>query len=195
KDFPRGIQYEIGYNPTGFIADSIHELVKTIYEAMVLVVVVVVVFLQGWRPSIIPILAIPVSLVGTMAVMAALGFSINNLSLFGLVLAVGVVVDDAIVVVENVERHMAEGKSAREATLLTMQEVGGALIAIALVLASVFVPTAFVPGLTGQFFQQFGITIAVAPVISLFNSFTLSPALAALMLKPHAAPDGDHKPK
>lgn len=195
KDFPRGIEYDIGYNPTAFIGDSIHELVKTIYEAMVLVVVVVVVFLQGWRPSIIPILAIPVSLVGTMAVMAALGFSINNLSLFGLVLAVGVVVDDAIVVVENVERHMAQGKSAREATLLTMEEVGGALIAIALVLASVFVPTAFIPGLSGQFFQQFGITIAVATMISLFNSFTLSPALSALTLKSHASADGVHKHK
>jgi multidrug efflux pump len=189
KGFPKGIAYEIGYNPTGFIADSIHELVKTIYEAMVLVVLVVVVFLQGWRPSIIPILAIPVSLVGTMAVMAAFGFSINNLSLFGLVLAVGVVVDDAIVVVENVERHLSEGKSAKEATLLTMREVGGALVAIALVLASVFVPTAFVPGLSGQFFRQFGITIAVATVISLFNSFTLSPALSSLMLKRHAARD------
>ncbi len=186
KDFPKGIAYDIGYNPTGFIADSIHELVKTIYEAMVLVVIVVVVFLQGWRPSIIPILAIPVSLVGTMAVMAAFGFSINNLSLFGLVLAVGVVVDDAIVVVENVERHLAEGKTAREATLLTMREVGGALVAIALVLASVFVPTAFIPGLSGQFFRQFGITIAVATVISLFNSFTLSPALASMMLKQHS---------
>lgn len=185
KDFPKGIQYDIGYNPTGFIADSIHELVKTIYEAMVLVVIVVVVFLQGWRPSIIPILAIPVSLVGTMAVMAAFGFSINNLSLFGLVLAVGVVVDDAIVVVENVERHLSEGKSAREATLLTMREVGGALVAIALVLASVFIPTAFIPGLSGQFFRQFGITIAVATIISLFNSFTLSPALASMMLKRH----------
>ncbi|WP_441255854.1 multidrug efflux RND transporter permease subunit [Tardiphaga sp. 285_C5_N1_2] len=190
KDFPKGIAYDIGYNPTGFIADSIHELVKTIYEAMVLVVIVVVIFLQGWRPSIIPILAIPVSLVGTMAVMAAFGFSINNLSLFGLVLAVGVVVDDAIVVVENVERHLSEGKTAREATLLTMREVGGALVAIALVLASVFVPTAFVPGLSGQFFRQFGITIAVATVISLFNSFTLSPALASMMLKRHAKHGG-----
>ncbi len=192
KDFPKGIEYDIGYNPTSFIADSIHELVKTIYEAMVLVVIVVVVFLQGWRPSIIPILAIPVSLVGTMAVMAAFGFSINNLSLFGLVLAVGIVVDDAIVVVENVERHLSEGKTAREATLLTMHEVGGALVAIALVLASVFIPTAFIPGLTGQFFRQFGITIAVATIISLFNSFTLSPALASMMLKRHAAHgDGD----
>ncbi|QJP17342.1 multidrug efflux RND transporter permease subunit [Starkeya sp. ORNL1] len=195
KDFPAGIDYDIGYNPTAFIGDSIHELVKTIYEAMVLVVLVVVVFLQGWRPSIIPILAIPVSLVGTMAVMAALGFSINNLSLFGLVLAVGIVVDDAIVVVENVERHLSEGKSAREATLLTMQEVGGALVAIALVLASVFVPTAFIPGLSGQFFRQFGITIAVATIISLFNSFTLSPALVSMMLKRHAANSEEHAPK
>src|SRR6202012_2778868 len=186
-DFPPGIEYDIGYNPTQFIADSIHELVKTIYEAMVLVVVVVVVFLQGWRPSIIPILAIPVSLVGTMAVMAAFGFSINNLSLFGLVLAVGVVVDDAIVVVENVERHLAEGKSAREATLLTMREVGGALVAIALVLASGFVPTAFVHGLSGQFFRQFGIPMAGATMISLFNSFTLSPALSAMILKRHVS--------
>jgi hydrophobe/amphiphile efflux-1 (HAE1) family protein len=193
KDFPKGIQYEIGYNPTGFIADSVHELVKTIYEAMVLVVLVVVVFLQGWRPSIIPILAIPVSLVGTMAVMAAFGFSIDNLSLFGLVLAVGVVVDDAIVVVENVERHLSEGKSAKEATLLTMREVGGALVAIALVLVAVFVPTAFIPGLSGQFFRQFGITIAVATVISLFNSFTLSPALSSLMLKRHAAHGHDNR--
>jgi hydrophobe/amphiphile efflux-1 (HAE1) family protein len=192
KDFPHGIEYEIGYNPTGFIADSIHELVKTIYEAMLLVVVVVVVFLQGWRPSIIPILAIPVSLVGTLAVMAAFGFSINNLSLFGLVLAVGVVVDDAIVVVENVERHLSEGKSPRDAALLTMHEVGGALVAIALVLAAVFVPAAFVPGLSGQFFRQFGITVAVATVISLFNSFTLSPALASLMLKRHAAHGDGH---
>jgi hydrophobe/amphiphile efflux-1 (HAE1) family protein len=195
KDFPAGIDYDIGYNPTAFIGDSIHELVNTIYEAMVLVVLVVVVFLQGWRPSIIPILAIPVSLVGTMAVTAALGFSINNLSLFGLVLAVGIVVDDAIVVVENVERHLSEGKTAREATLLTMQEVGGALVAIALVLASVFVPTAFIPGLSGQFFRQFGITIAVATIISLFNSFTLSPALASIMLKRHAARDEASEPK
>ncbi len=192
NEFPPGIEYDIGYNPTDFIADSIHELVKTIYEAMFLVVLVVVVFLQGWRPSIIPILAIPVSLIGTLAVMAALGFSINNLTLFGLVLAVGIVVDDAIVVVENVERHLAEGTSARDATLLTMQEVGGALFAIALVLSAVFVPTAFIPGISGQFFREFGITIAVATVISLFNSFTLSPALAAMILRGHSSHDGDH---
>jgi len=185
KDFPKGMEYNIGYNPTDFIADSIHELVKTIYEAIVLVVLVVLVFLQGWRPSLIPILAIPVSLIGTLGVLAALGFSINNLSLFGLVLVVGIVVDDAIVVVENVERLIGEGKSPREATLLTMKEVGGALAAITLVLCAVFVPTAFVPGLSGAFFRQFGITIAVATAISLFNSLTLSPALAAMILKHH----------
>lgn len=154
-EFPRGLEYNIGYNPTEFIAESVHELIKTIYEAMVLVVIVVLVFLQGWRPAIIPIIAIPISLVGTFAVMAALGFSINNLTLFGFVLAVGIVVDDAIVVVENVERHLVAGLSRREASLLTMQEVGGALVSIALVLCAVFVPTAFLGGISGQFFQQF----------------------------------------
>ncbi|MGL5167037.1 MAG: efflux RND transporter permease subunit [Afipia sp.] len=184
-EFPRGLEYNIGYNPTEFIAQSVSELIKTIYEAMLLVVIVVLVFLQGWRPAIIPILAIPVSLVGTFAVMAALGFSINNLTLFGLVLAVGIVVDDAIVVVENVERHLAEGKTRRDAALLTMQEVGGALVSIALVLCAVFVPTAFLGGISGQFFQQFAITIAVATAISCFCSLTLSPALASLILQPH----------
>lgn len=184
-EFPKGLEYNIGYNPTEFIAQSVSELIKTIYEAMLLVVIVVLVFLQGWRPAIIPILAIPVSLVGTFAVMAALGFSINNLTLFGLVLAVGIVVDDAIVVVENVERHLAEGKTRREAALLTMQEVGGALVSIALVLCAVFVPTAFLGGISGQFFQQFAITIAVATAISCFCSLTLSPALASLILQPH----------
>jgi hydrophobe/amphiphile efflux-1 (HAE1) family protein len=184
-EFPKGLEYNIGYNPTEFIAQSVSELIKTIYEAMLLVVIVVLVFLQGWRPAIIPILAIPVSLVGTFAVMAALGFSINNLTLFGLVLAVGIVVDDAIVVVENVERHLAEGKTRRDAALLTMQEVGGALVSIALVLCAVFVPTAFLGGISGQFFQQFAITIAVATAISCFCSLTLSPALASLILQPH----------
>lgn len=184
-DFPKGLEYNIGYNPTEFIAQSVDELIKTIYEAMILVVIVVLVFLQGWRPAIIPILAIPVSLVGTFAVMAALGFSINNLTLFGLVLAVGIVVDDAIVVVENVERHLAAGLSRREAALLTMQEVGGALVSIALVLCAVFVPTAFLGGISGQFFQQFAVTIAVATAISCFCSLTLSPALASLILRPH----------
>jgi hydrophobe/amphiphile efflux-1 (HAE1) family protein len=183
--FPKGLDYNIGYNPTEFIAQSVSELVKTIYEAMVLVVIVVLVFLQGWRPAIIPIIAIPVSLVGTFAVMAALGFSINNLTLFGLVLAVGIVVDDAIVVVENVERHLEHGMSRRDAALKTMEEVGGALVSIALVLCAVFVPTAFLGGISGQFFQQFAITIAVATAISCFCSLTLSPALASQLLQPH----------
>jgi hydrophobe/amphiphile efflux-1 (HAE1) family protein len=183
--FPTGLDYNIGYNPTEFIAQSVHELIKTIYEAMALVVIVVLVFLQGWRPAIIPIVAIPVSLVGTFAVMAALGFSINNLTLFGLVLAVGIVVDDAIVVVENVERHLEHGMSRRDAALKTMEEVGGALVSIALVLCAVFVPTAFLGGISGQFFQQFAVTIAVATAISCFCSLTLSPALASLILVPH----------
>ncbi|MBV4477575.1 efflux RND transporter permease subunit [Pseudomonas botevensis] len=185
KDFPEGIEYSVGYNPTAFIADSIGELGKTIYEAVILVVLVILLFLQGWRASIIPILAIPVSLVGTFAVMAMLGYSINNLTLFGLVLAVGIVVDNAIVVVENVERHLAEGKTPLQATLITMQEIGGALFAITLVLCAVFIPTAFIPGISGEFFRQFGITIAVATAISLFNSVTLSPALAAMILRRH----------
>src|SRR5436189_4274576 len=150
---------------------------------MLLVVIVVLVYLQGWRTAIIPIIAIPVSLVGTVAVMAALGFSINNLTLFGLVLAVGIVGDDAIVVVENVERHLARGLSRRDAALRTMDEVGGALVSIALVLCAVFVPTAFLGGISGQFFQQFAITIAVATAISCFCSLTLSPALASQILK------------
>jgi hydrophobe/amphiphile efflux-1 (HAE1) family protein len=183
--FPKGLDYNIGYNPTEFIAQSVHELIKTIYEAMALVVIVVLVFLQGWRPAIIPIIAIPVSLVGTFAVMAVLGFSINNLTLFGLVLAVGIVVDDAIVVVENVERHLQLGMSRRDAALKTMEEVGGALVSIALVLCAVFVPTAFLGGISGQFFQQFAVTIAVATAISCFCSLTLSPALASQILTLH----------
>src|SRR3954453_2266269 len=183
--FPKGLDYNIGYNPTEFIAQSVSELIKTIYEAMLLVVIVVLVFLQGWRPAIIPIIAIPVSLVGTFAVMAALGFSINNLTLFGLVLAVGIVVDDAIVVVENVERHLAQYLSRRDAALKTMKEVCGALVSIALVLCAVFVPTAFLGGITGQFFRQFAVTIAVATAISCFCSLTLSPALASQILLPH----------
>jgi hydrophobe/amphiphile efflux-1 (HAE1) family protein len=185
ESFPKGLDYNIGYNPTEFIAQSVHELIKTIYEAMALVVVVVLLFLQGWRPAIIPIVAIPVSLVGTFAAMAALGFAINNLTLFGLVLAVGIVVDDAIVVVENVERHLRGGMSRREAALRTMEEVGGALVSIALVLVAVFVPTAFLGGISGQFFQQFAVTIAVATAISCFCSLTLSPALASQILKSH----------
>src|SRR5207245_1961400 len=156
-----------------------------IFEAVILVVIVVILFLQTWRASIIPIVAIPVSLIGTFAVLAAFGFSLNNLSLFGLVLAIGIVVDDAIVVVENVERNLRLGISPREAAHRTMDEVGGALIAIALVLSAVFIPAAFIPGISGQFFRQFAVTIATATILSLFVSLTLSPALCALLFKQH----------
>ena len=184
--FPLGVSYEIVYNPTEFIQQSVDAVIVTIFEAVSLVILVVVIFLQTWRASIIPIVAIPVSLVGTFAVMAALGISLNNLSLFGLVLAIGIVVDDAIVVVENVERHLRRGLSPREAAHRTMDEVSGALIAISLVLIAVFIPTAFVPGITGQFFQQFAITIAAATVFSTFVSLTLSPSMCAILLKPHS---------
>ncbi|MBC8051009.1 MAG: efflux RND transporter permease subunit, partial [Chitinophagales bacterium] len=189
QSFPKGLEYRIIYNPTEFIEKSVEELLKTIFEAVALVVIVVLVFLQSWRATIIPVVAIPVSLIGTFAVMAALGYSINNLTLFGLVLAVGIVVDDAIVVVENVERRLAEGLSPRDASFATMDEVGVALISIALVLCAVFIPTAFLGGITGQFYRQFALTIAVATVISCFNSLTLSPALCAILLRPHAHGD------
>ncbi|SNB75234.1 hydrophobic/amphiphilic exporter-1, HAE1 family [Arboricoccus pini] len=185
KDFPPGLAYDIIYNPTEFIAQSVHEVLKTIIEAIVLVVIVVILFLQTWRASIVPIIAIPISLVGTLAVLLAMGFSLNNLSLFGLVLAVGIVVDDAIVVVENVERNLHAGLSPREAAHRTMDEVGGALIAIALTLCAVFIPSAFISGIQGQFFRQFAVTIAASTVISCFVSLTLSPALCALLFKPH----------
>jgi hydrophobe/amphiphile efflux-1 (HAE1) family protein len=189
-DFPQGVAYDIVYNPTEFIAESVSEVFKTIWEAMILVVIVVILFLQTWRAAIIPIVAIPISLVGTFMVMAALGYSLNTLSLFGLVLAIGIVVDDAIVVVENVERQLRQGLSPREAAHRTMDEVGGALIAIALVLCAVFVPAALISGIQGQFFRQFAVTIAAATVISAFVSLTLSPALAAILLKPHNNHDG-----
>jgi HAE1 family hydrophobic/amphiphilic exporter-1 len=185
KDFPPGLTYDIVYNPTEFIAESINEVYKTILEAIALVVIVIIVFLQSWRMAIIPIVAIPVSLIGTLAVLFAFGFSLNMLTLFGLVLAIGIVVDDAIVVVENVERNIRLGFNPRDASHRTMNEVGTAVIAISLVLISVFVPTAFIPGITGQFYLQFAITIAVATAISALNSLTLSPALAALLFKPH----------
>jgi HAE1 family hydrophobic/amphiphilic exporter-1 len=187
KDFPPGLKYDIVYNPTEFIAESVREVIKTIFEAVGLVVVVVILFLQTWRASIVPIAAIPVSLVGTFIVLAALGYSLNNLSLFGLVLAVGIVVDDAIVVVENVERNLRLGMSPREASRRTMDEVGGALVAIALTLIAVFVPAAFLSGISGQFFRQFAVTIAAATAISCLVSLTLSPALCALLFKPHDA--------
>lgn len=184
-DFPEGVEYDIVYDPTRFVAQSIDAVIHTLFEALLLVVLVVIVFLQTWRASIIPLLAVPVSIVGTFAVMKLFGFSINALSLFGLVLAIGIVVDDAIVVVENVERNIAKGLSPREATYVAMREVSGPIIAIALVLCAVFIPIAFISGLTGQFYKQFALTIAISTVISAFNSLTLSPALAAILLKPH----------
>ena len=186
KSFPPGLRYDIVYNPTEFIAESVHEVTKTIWEAAILVVIVVIVFLQTWRAAIIPIVAIPIALIGTFIVMAALGYSLNNLSLFGLVLAIGIVVDDAIVVVENAERELRAGLSPREAAHRTMDEVASALIAIALVLCAVFIPAALISGIQGQFFRQFAVTIAAATVISAFVSLTLSPALCAILLKPHA---------
>ncbi len=185
KSFPTGLQYDIVYNPTVFISQSVDAVIHTMLEAVVLVVVVIILFLQTWRASVIPIVAIPVSLIGTFAMLAALGFSLNNLSLFGLVLAIGIVVDDAIVVVENVERNIREGLSPRDAAYKTMEEVGGALVAIALVLSAVFIPSTFLTGILGQFFRQFAVTIATATVISLIVSLTLSPALCALLFKPH----------
>src|SRR5207247_5054416 len=185
KNFPQGVQYRIVYDPTINVRDGIREVVKTLFEAILLVVLVVVLFLQTWRASIIPLVAVPISIVGTFAVLLALGFSINPLTLFGLVLAIGIVVDDAIVVVENVERNIENGLAPHAATIKAMQEVSGPIIAIALVLCAVFVPLAFVPGLSGQFYRQFAVTIALSTVISAFNSLTLSPALSAIFLRPH----------
>jgi HAE1 family hydrophobic/amphiphilic exporter-1 len=186
KSFPQGLEYRITYNPTEFVEVSIKKLYGTILEATLLVVLVVLLFLKTWRATLIPVVAIPVSLIGTFAVMQGFGFSLNMLTLFGLVLAVGIVVDDAIVVVENVERKLKEGSSPREASRVSMDEVGTALIAIALVLLAVFVPTAFIGGITGMFYRQFAITIATATAISLFISLTLSPALCAILFKAHA---------
>ncbi|MGZ8291173.1 MAG: efflux RND transporter permease subunit [Telluria sp.] len=188
KDFPEDVDFSVVYDPTQFVRDSIKAVIITLLEAVALVVLVVIVFLQTWRASIIPLLAVPVSIVGTFAVMLGLGFSINTLTLFGLVLAIGIVVDDAIVVVENVERNIESGLTPREATIQAMKEVSGPIIAIALVLCAVFVPIAFVSGLSGQFYRQFALTIAISTVISAFSSLTLSPTLAAALLKPHDAP-------
>src|SRR5262252_7567752 len=187
KSFPSGLEYRITYNPTEFVEVSIKKLYGTIMEATLLVVLVVLLFLKTWRATLIPVVAIPVSLIGTFAVMQGFGFSLNMLTLFGLVLAVGIVVDDAIVVVENVERKLKEGLSPLEASRVSMDEVGAALIAIALVLMAVFVPTAFIGGITGMFYRQFAITIATATAISLLLSLTLSPALCALLFRPHAS--------
>ncbi len=189
--FPAGLEYRIHYDTTVFVDESIHEVTKTLFEAVVLVFIVVLIFLQQWRATLIPMLAVPVSLIGTFAVMRLLGFSLNNLSLFGLVLAIGIVVDDAIVVVENVERWLAKGLSAREATHKAMREVSGAVIAMTLVLAAVFVPTAFIAGISGQFYRQFALTIAASTAISAFVSLTLAPALCAILFSGHT---GEHPP-
>jgi multidrug efflux pump len=195
ESFPKGVEYKIVYDTTVFIDESIHAVYHTLIEAIVLVFIVVLVFLQNWRATVIPMIAVPVSLVGTFFVMSMMGFSLNNLSLFGLVLAIGIVVDDAIVVVENVERYLAMGFSPLESARKAMDEVSGPVIGIALVLCAVFVPTAFLAGISGQFFKQFALTIAASTLISAFNSLTLSPALCALMLKPHGhGAEGDGKP-
>ncbi|HTH95666.1 MAG TPA: efflux RND transporter permease subunit, partial [Rhodocyclaceae bacterium] len=188
KDFPDSVKYDIVYDPTQFVRASIHAVVHTLLEAIALVVLVVIIFLQTWRASMIPLLAVPVSIIGTFSLMLGFGYSINALSLFGMVLAIGIVVDDAIVVVENVERNIEAGLTPKDATYRAMREVSGPIIAIALTLVAVFVPLAFMTGLTGQFYKQFAMTIAISTVISAFNSLTLSPALAAVLLKGHDAP-------
>src|ERR1700741_1742310 len=192
KDFPPGPDYKVTHAPTIFVAKSVKEVVTTIFVAILLVVGVVFLFLQTWRASLIPVIAIPVSLIGTFAILYALGISLNNLSLFGLVLAVGIVVDDAIVVVENVERNLHLGMTPKAAAHKTMDEVGGALISIALTLCAVFVPSAFLSGITGQFFRQFAITIAASTLISCFVSLPLTPALCAVLFKAHEP--GHNKP-
>src|SRR5689334_1872767 len=184
--FPEGMEYRVVYDTTVFVNESIHEVYKTLFEAFILVFIVVLVFLQDWRATLLPMIDVPVSLVGTLFVMALLGFSLNNLSLFGLVLAIGIVVDDAIVVVENVERWMAKGLPPREATIKALDEITGPVIAITLVLSSVFIPTAFIAGISGQFYRQFALTIATATIISAINAMTMAPARAVTLIKPHA---------
>src|SRR6516225_1502016 len=188
--FPPGLDYELALDTTLPVTEGIREIVKTLFEALVLVIIVVYIFLQGWRATLIPLLAVPVSLVGTFMIFPLLGFSINTLSLFGLVLAIGLVVDDAIVVVEGVERHIEEGLSPKAASLKTMKELSGPVIGIALVLSAVFVPTAFIPGITGRLYQQFAVTIAISVLFSAFNALTLSPALSALLLRPRTEARG-----
>ena len=188
RQFPPGMTWRSDYDTTIFVRDSIDAVVRTLLEAVLLVVLVVILFLQTWRASIIPLIAVPVSVVGTFAALYVLGFSINTLTLFGLVLAIGIVVDDAIVVVENVERNIEEGRTPLEAAHQAMKEVSGPIVAIALVLCAVFVPMAFLTGVTGQFYKQFAVTIAISTVISAVNSLTLSPALAAKLLHSHSAP-------
>ncbi len=185
--WPEGIDYRIAYDTSLFVRDSVNDVVRTLFDAVILVAIVVLVFLQSWRAAIIPLIAVPVGIVGTFSIMLLLGFSLNNISLFGLVLAIGIVVDDAIVVVENVERWMEKGLSPKEASRKAMDEVTGPIVAVGLVLCAVFVPCAFIGGITGQFFRQFAVTIAVSTIISTINSLTFSPAMTAILLKPHQA--------
>ena len=187
---PRGVDYTIALDTTRAVTEGIKEIVETLLIAIVLVIVVVYVFLQGWRATLIPLLAVPVSLVGTFVVFPLFGFSINTLSLFGLVLAIGLVVDDAIVVVEAVEHHIEEGMSPKDATFKAMEEISAPVVGIALVLSAVFIPTAFIPGITGRLYQQFAVTIAISVILSAFNALTLSPALAALLLRPRTRSRG-----
>ena len=184
KDFPQGVDYMIRYDTTPFIRESIQEVFKTLLDSVILVALVVLLFLQNWRSALIPLIAVPVAIIGTFAVMAAFGFSLNNLTLFGLVLAIGIVVDDAIVVVESVEHHIEHGMGPKQATLQAMSEVSAPVIAVGLVLSAVFIPCAFISGITGQFFRQFALTIAASTILSTINSLTLSPALSALLLRP-----------
>ena len=191
--FPKGVDYKIVYDTTVFIEESVHEVYKTLFEAFILVFIVVLIFLQDWRATLMPMIDVPVSLIGTFGVMALLGFSLNNLTLFGLVLAIGIVVDDAIVVVENIERWMAKGLPPREATIKAMDEITGPVIAITLVLSSVFIPTAFLAGITGQFYRQFALTIATATIISAINAMTMAPARAVTLIKPHVPGEEGHR--
>src|SRR5690349_23742763 len=186
KRFPPGLDYAVALDTTLPVTEGIVEIKHTFIEAIILVILVVFVFLQGWRAALIPLLAVPVSLIGTFAIFPVLGFSINTLSLFGLVLAIGLVVDDAIVVVEAVEHHIEQGMSPKAATLKAMEEVSGPVVAIAIILSAVFLPTVFIPGITGRLYQQFAVTIAISVLISAFNALTLSPALSALLLRPKA---------
>src|SRR5213595_593751 len=188
--FPADMDYAVSLDQTRSVTEGLRDIVKTLFEALALVVIVVFIFLQNWRSTLIPLCAVPVSLLGTFVVFPLFGFSINTLSLFGLVLAIGLVVDDAIVVVEAVERHIEEGMSPRDATLQAMREVSGVVIGVALVLSAVFIPTAFLPGITGRLYQQFALTIAISVIFSAFNALTLSPALSALLLRPRKAARG-----
>ena len=193
--FPDGVDYQIVYDTTPFIRESVNEVLKTLRDAVILVGIVVLVFLQDWKAMILPMIDVPVSLIGTFAVMAAMGFSLNNLTLFGLVLAIGIVVDDAIVVLENIERLIATGLDSRTATIKAMEEITGPILAITLVLSSVFVPCCFLSGITGQFFRQFAVTIAVSTIISAINALTMTPSRAVLIFKTEEGTHGGHELK